>query len=484
MSLSSALSIATSGLTTSSRAAHTTTENIANAATPGYAKRNVEIVSGSDQAGTAGVRVIATERATATTTTALRRNSDAGAAAADVLHSALRDLSRAVGEPGNPTALPNRLTQLESAFTALSATPESTALQNQVFTELDLLTTQFRSASERFTHVREDADRAIAGDVATLNSALESLQELNVKLMRAESAGRDLNTLVDQREALIDDVNRIVPVRVVAREGQQISLFTVGGRALLDTGPAQIGFTPSPIIGPNDTVAGTLSGVSINGAAVTTDLSRHPLRGGTLVAALEIRDTHAVAAQAALDAIAGDLMSRFEAADASRAPGQPSLLTDQGLALDTTQLGGLSQRISVNAAINPTEGGAVWRIRDGAGAASPGAAADPAQANAFVAALRADDPGVATSGLAVGETSITGRAATLSDHLVSARLHSEDRATMLQAERAALASEEQDLLGVNTDEELQNLLAVEAAFEANARVVTVLRELFDTLLGL
>ena len=38
--------------------------------------------------------------------------------------------------------------------------------------------------------------------------------------------------------------------------------------------------------------------------------------------------------------------------------------------------------------------------------------------------------------------------------------------------------------GVNTDEEMQNLLLVEQAFAANARVITTLDQLIQTLIGL
>lgn len=484
MSLSNALSISLAGLTATSTAAQTTTENIANAATPGYAKRSISQVSGSDQSGSAGVRVLAIQRAAAESTTMLRRNAEAQASAAAVLAEGSMRLSEAVGEPTDVNALSARLFALETAFTTLSATAESSILQQKVVAELELVSAKFRDTSQSLGSIRENADRAIATDVNALNDALESLHALNTRLTRTDSAGRDVNTLIDQRNLLIDKVNSIVPVRVIPREGEQVSLYTIGGRSLLDARPAELSFSPSPVIGPTDRVGGNLSALLLDGQPLTSEVNRNPLRGGSLIAAFEIRDVSSVAALEGLDALAADLASRLQLSDASLAAGQPGLLTDLGLEFDTVNLDGFASRITLNPLLASTGSAEFWRVRDGAGALAEGAAADPEQVVAFASILRAQQVPVAATALVSGSQDVTALSADLSSALTAARLRNEERQTMLTSEWEAIATEERNLLGVNTDAELQNLLAIEASYEANARVMNVLRDLFDTLLRL
>ena len=51
---------------------------------------------------------------------------------------------------------------------------------------------------------------------------------------------------------------------------------------------------------------------------------------------------------------------------------------------------GLSQRLRLNAAVDPAQGGALWRLRDGLGAAVPGVAGNSALLTALQEALVAD----------------------------------------------------------------------------------------------
>ena len=89
---------------------------------------------------------------------------------------------------------------------------------------------------------------------------------------------------------------------------------------------------------------------------------------------------------------------------------------------------------------------------------------------------------------AAGE--LTGRTTTLSTYagevLASAGLMAE-RATNSEADNGALQLEVSqrlaDVTGVNLDEELANLVVYQNSYNAAARIVTSVQELFDTLLA-
>jgi flagellar hook-associated protein 1 FlgK len=329
-----------------------------------------------------------------------------------------------------------------------------------------------------------DADAGIAAQVRTLNETLVHIDRLNAEIVAQAAAGHDATALMDQRQSLVDRVAAIVPVREVARDHDQISLYTSGGAILLEGNPAVVGFSPAGMITPDMTVgSGALSGFTINGRAVPSG-DGGVLGGGTLGALVAIRDDLAPAAQAQLDAVARDLVERFEspAVDPTLAPGQPGLFTDRGAPFDPLTEEGLSGRIALSALVDPAAGGQLWRLRDGFGAAQPGNVGDAALLNALGSALSAAKP--PASGSFIGAArSASGLAADLLSGFSGARQQAEARESYSGARHDAL-KEMQLAQGVDTDAEMQTLLLVEQAYSANARVIKTIDELIQQLIGL
>ncbi len=143
---------------------------------------------------------------------------------------------------------------------------------------------------------------------------------------------------------------------------------------------------------------------------------------------------------------------------------------------------GLAARLQVNALADPARGGALWRLRDGLGAAAPGDAGSAAILQALAGALAA--PQVPGSGNFLGVArSASGLAADLLLQVSGARQSADDSSAFAVAKQQTLAiSLASD--GVDTDAELQNLLMVEQAFAANARVISALDEMLQQLLGI
>ena len=480
MSLSSALNLSLSGLSASSRMAATVSENVANSQTPGYSVRSVELAAGADAQGTPGTRIVGIKRAEAPLVSEMRREAQSAAAEQSALSEASRRLSDAVGQPGEPTGLAARLDSLDQALARLTATPESTTLQRAVVTELDLLSEKFADAAEAILTVKETADRTIASEVERLNSALSGLERLNATIRSREASGRDINTLLDQRSVLVDTVTTIVPVRIVEREGSQISLYTPQGATLLDARAAEITFAQSPVITADMTLEnGQLGALIVNGQAVDMGSSR--LGGGSLAAQFRIRDSLAAEAGNHLDALALHTASRLQQADTTLAQGAPGLLTDAGLLAEAANQTGLAARLEVNALVTPSGSDQIWRVRDGLGAAAPGLELDATGPTALLDAVRSAQsppPGSVDD----APRSLTGHMSALGTALRTQSDAFEREASFRSAEALELEVEESDLLGVNTDAQLQQLLTIEAAFEANARVMTVVGRLLDELM--
>jgi len=136
----------------------------------------------------------------------------------------------------------------------------------------------------------------------------------------------------------------------------------------------------------------------------------------------------------------------------------------------------------VNAAVDPDQGGAVWRLRDGINASAQGDTGNGTVLSAMSAALTEPRPTGSTAYLS-GQRSFATLGATLASMTVNDRLDAEEDAVS-SAARLSTLTELELQGGIDTDREMQDLLAIEQAYGANARVVQTVDQLIQMLLEL
>ncbi|MEO1687331.1 MAG: flagellar basal body rod C-terminal domain-containing protein [Pseudomonadota bacterium] len=481
MSLSGALSSALSGLTATTRSAEVISDNVANALTDGFAARETRL---SARGLGGGVSVDAIVRRSDPPATTERRLSDASAARADGLSDAQTRLAELYGGPSDPGALPARAVAFETALERLADSPASETLQRGAVDAARDLAQSLSAAADGVQELRRQADSDIARMVDTLNASLASIEDHNRDIRLAASNGLPSAPLEEARDRAIDRVAELIPVRVVDRGQGEVALYAPGGAILLDGRAVEVGFTQANTVVADTTLAsGALSGLTLNGVEVSVGTGGGRLDGGRLGAAFELRDALGPQADAQLDAMAADLIQRFEAPgpDPTLVPGDPGLFTDNGAAYDPLLQVGLATRLEINAAVDPDAGGAYWRIRDGVGAAAPGDSGEDALIRDLLAAFAdplAADPATGLQGR-YGFADLAAGAASLRLTEASA---AEDEAAFQSGRNLGHIETEALRLGVETDDELATLLLVEQAYAANARVIQAVDSLLAQLL--
>ncbi len=482
MSLSGALSNAITGLNAASRSAQVVSSNLSNIMTEGYGRREIEL-GARYGTGSGGVQLVGITRHENTAMIAELRSANSEMSYNDTLtgfHSRLEGL---VGTPDNASSLSARLADLEASFVAAASRPDLSVRLDEVVHNTAVVARSVGEVSDGIQNMRQEADRSIGQAVDQINTQLEQVKELNAEIARNENSGLDASGLKDQRQVLIDGVAEWMPLREVDRGQGRVALYTVGGAQLVDGPASELSFTTTNTIVPHMTLeAGLLSGLSINGVEVPVDPEAGPLRGGKLTALFKLRDTEAVNAQTELDAVARDLVERFQDAtlDITRAPGDAGLLTDGGGAFDPLNEVGLSGRLEVNALVDSAQGGASWRLRDGLGAATLGVAGNSGLIQDYYDALGA--------GRSIGSGKFAGE--TRSASQLGANLTSDIGINRLESEReltysTTRASEIEAMVlaeGVDSDQEMQKLMMIEQAYAANAQMLQTIDEMMDTLM--
>ena len=480
MSLSNSLSNALSGLTAASRMAEIVSSNLANALTEGYGRRELELSPRSVVGRGAGVQIDGVTRIVDRGLLSDRRLSDAALSRDNRMAGALVRLEQTIGTPSAEDSLAARIAQLETSLVAAASDPAADLRLGHVLGALNAITSTFQDQSSAIARQRTEVETAIAGDVETLNAALGEVERLNGAISNALTTGQDAAGLMDTRQTLVDRISSIVPIRSFDRPYGQIALTTQGGAVLLEGKASEIGFDRAGLVTPDMSFAnGLLGGLTLNGRPVAPDDGVGRFGGGSLGAAFALRDQTLPEASARLDSLAADMIARFEEAgvDPTLLPGAPGLLTDNGGPLDPGDLTGLAGRIAVNAAVDPDRGGALFRLRDGVAALTPGPTGRSDQIEGWNGALGQ------TRSLIGGGTPMgaAAHASELLSFVSSARLGAEEARGFTSARQSALKQAEL-AEGVDTDHELQMLLMVEQAYAANARVITTIDSLMQTLL--
>lgn len=483
MSISSALHNAMAGLTVTSRSADIVSSNIANAATEGYGVRRLETASMLTSGDGAGVRVAGVSRQADLVLIGQRRDADAALAHSNLAAGFHGQIEALIGTPDDPSSLSARRDAFEASLVSAANRPDSQSRLTAVHDDAMRLAEKFNQISEGVQATRLTADEKINDAVDMLNTTLRQISDLNADIRANQGGGRDISALLDHQQRLIDQISPLIPLRERRDSSGMVTLYSADGISVVDGVAAEFSFTPTPVIDADMTLEnGGLERLYVDGRPVTLSGTQASLAGGELQALFAQRDEWSVTAQSRLDAVARDLVSRFDAAslDPSISATDAGLFTDAGSRFDPANEVGFSANIRVNAAISPDQGGAVWRLRDGLGATSEGPPGDPTFLNGLLAALQQDQP-TQSGGFSTAVRSFYDLTTDfLSLHGLARQSAETDQG--FAASRHASLKEAELAKGVDTDQEMQRLLLIEQAFAANAKMIQAAEDMLDQLM--
>lgn len=482
MSLSSAINVARSGLQVTSLRADIVATNVANATTPGYVRRSVTLSETILGGKTAGVRTDGIARAQDSAIKAQRRELTSDLAQASVMSSTWKSISTRLGNSADGNGIFKAFSSFQTALSTSITNPESASSAASLLEAARGITQELNSLSDMVATQRAEADREIADGVDVVNQALKQVESLNTRLSGVNRTSGEAAALIDERQRVLDTIAEYLPIQTVDRDSGTIDVLTTEGVFLIAGRAREITFTPSSAFGPNETLAdGDLSGLSVDGVNLTPGAASFgAVSGGLFGALFTLRDSDLPALSTQLDSIASDLIGRLSAdsIDPTKTPGDPGLFIDS----DPAGGAGLAGRISLNAAVDPAQGGATWRLRDGLGAVTSGPPGNQSilqgMFDAFTAVSAFSAPGFQ------GSYSSTEMVANLASIAGQKRLQHETVLSSTQTQHGILVEAEQTETGVDIDAQMQDLLLIEQAYAANARVIEIASQMIKLLMEL
>lgn len=342
MSLYSAIGGALSGLNASQAGLDLVARNIANATTPGYTRKTLELRNNTSSGDSVGVAVAAATRNVNTFLQQQMRLESATTSKLNIYADFLGRVDTMFGTPDSNSSVAGSLTALETKLQALATTPDDPAARQTFLNAASNLASQLNSMSANIQGMRIEAEKNIALAVEAASNDLKTVADLNEQISQRMSKSMSVADLEDLRDNALNDLAKLMDIKTVARDDGTVAVFTGAGQLLLDRDPVKLIFDEHTNLGANsfydiDKTKRQVGTVTLQNGTTAIDLiAAGAFRSGAIAGYIDMRDKVLPQAQAQLDELAAQLalsLSRETLAGTATTSGAAS-----GYDIDTSSL--------------------------------------------------------------------------------------------------------------------------------------------------
>jgi len=244
------------------------------------------------------------------------RTETSGGAYADQISNVLGQLQSLYGTPGGTGTLEATYNNFTSALQALSANSGASSARSLALTTAQSLAQELNTTTQGIQALRSNAEQDIGASVNQANNDLAQIAQLNAQLQSLPETDNTAATLMDQRDNAINDLSKLMDIRVVTDSANQATVYTTSGLQLVGNQASLLSFSgqgtlnASSLWNSNPALygAGTLTLTFANGASVDL-IATNSIGSGRIGADLKLRDSTLVQAQTQLDQLAATLSS-------------------------------------------------------------------------------------------------------------------------------------------------------------------------------
>jgi flagellar hook-associated protein 1 len=451
--LNQSLAIALTGLAASQQSLATSSNNVANANTPGYARERAVLAAGEPVTWgsvTYGTGVVL-QKIESVRDSILEIQLNQQTQQQSKLDAALAQLQQIQSQFGTAsTGIGADISNFFNSLQQLAPDPSNLALRQSVLTAAGNLVSDFNTTANALQTQRGNLNLTVIESVNEVNTLTAQIASVDQQIANLQNAHQDASTLIDTQTNLIRQLSGLVDVSVIPTDGGGITLATSNGTTLVAGSQS---FALSSQLG-SDGVQHIMAG--------TQDITG-TLTGGSLAGLIQIRDQEIPGLGSSLDQLASGLAT----------------------ALNTANRAGfdLNGVAGVNLFVPPPAGGA-------------GAAAT-LRLNISAPALIAASSDASSGGngnlavLAAVHDQVVANGQTPLDFYSNIVFHVGNVTSNTSADVDAanlilqqLQDQRGSISGVSLDEEAANIIQYQTAYQAAARVVSTVNTLLDVAVNL
>jgi flagellar hook-associated protein 1 FlgK len=452
--LSATLGIASNALTADQGALEVTSNNIANANTPGYTRERPNLTEAAPvQIGSLlygqGVSLQNIQSITDPVLQLSIQQEMSNQGQLTSFTNAMNQVQSLFNETQG-VGLQSALSKFFNSLQSLSTNPASASLGQSVLSAAQNLTTDFHQISSNLTQIQTGLNQNVTQDVSQINHLTSQIAQVSGQVESLQAQGGDTGSLVDQRTELVNQLSNLVGLNVTNNSSGNYTLSTQNGSLLV------VGNQSFTLQTQLNSSTG-MQGVYANGTDITSTITQGDLGG-----LIQARDTSIPNAQNSLNALAYNLVNAFNTQSTAGfdASGNP------GVSFFTPLTGatGAASQISV-AITSPSQ---IATSSDGT-----------AGSNGNVLLLA----GIQNQPIVSGQN-VTDYYSNLVNDIgnqVSAANTQQQAATALMQQ---LQNQLTSVSGVSIDQEATKLVQYQNAYAASAQVISLVNQLMQTTINM
>jgi len=236
--VSDVFGISVSALQAFQQAINVTSNNVANANTPGYDRERINLTAGAPQSNgsvSVGSGVVVTGISRAFSQAAANQLNTSQSTLGQL--TALQNYSTQIDNLFGTTigGLSTSLQTFYNAYSDVANAPTSTAARQALIGKAQSLAGSFQNASSELGNLNTDVNSRIGADVTQINSIASAISTLNKQIVvgTAQNGGQPPNELIDQRDQLVSNLSQLVGITTTTETNGALNVFVGNGQPLV-----------------------------------------------------------------------------------------------------------------------------------------------------------------------------------------------------------------------------------------------------------
>ena len=275
------LNLGTSALLANQAALQTAGNNIANVHTPGYSRQSVVVqqiegqYSGSGYIGK-GVAVTTVMRNYDAFLTSQSNLATAQLASDSTLSTQMTQLENVFSSGAGD--LGSSVSAMLNSFSAVASAPTDLTARTAAIGNANQMASQFNASSASLDTLQAGTKMQLQQSVASINSLATQIAAVNEQISRTMGSGQPPNSLLDQRDQLVSQLNQYVQTTSIPASDGTVTIFLAGSQPLVQ-GKTANALSVATGAFPGDASTSTLT---INQAGQSMPMDESNLGGGSV----------------------------------------------------------------------------------------------------------------------------------------------------------------------------------------------------------
>jgi flagellar hook-associated protein 1 len=236
------LSTSVSGLLAFQNALSVTSNNVSNVDTPGY---SVEAPQFTPQPGEStgigyfgtGVSISSVTRSYSELLAGQMRSSQSSYSNFNSFATTAASIDNMLSD--TTTGLSAQLQSFSNSLQTLANSPTLAASGTAVLSSAQSLAQSIQGYASQMSTIDQNVEGQISSNVQEINSLAGSIATVNTQIAQVQNSGQSPNTLLDQRDQLINQLSQYVSVNTATQSDGTMDVFIGSGQALVSGGTAE-----------------------------------------------------------------------------------------------------------------------------------------------------------------------------------------------------------------------------------------------------